>query len=316
MIAELVQPGDRQQRRLAALEHVDELPARQAARDLGDLALRGRRLDEDHVGTGFKIGGRALERALEPLHGDCVGARDHHEIGIVQRIAHGAQLLRHLGRRHERLVVVVAALLGKGLILEVERRNAGALEGAGGALRIKRVAVAGIGIGDDRDADDVDHSGKPRDDLVRRDQADVRYAAGPRDGAAARVHRGKPGLLDEARGEPVERPRGDDGLLRPQQGPQPGRRPHQLLSMSQNAARIVLIYRPGIAGATPLVESKGFLMFVLPKLPDPRPPAAAMIGKRLNPPASRSLGIVDRTARNRRTGHSWAPVTTPPSTAS
>ena len=52
--------------------------------------------------------------------------------------------------RHEALVVVVAAFLRKGLILEMERRDPGALEGARGGLRIERIAVAGIGISDDR----------------------------------------------------------------------------------------------------------------------------------------------------------------------
>ncbi len=50
----------------------------------------------------------------------------------------------------------MAALLGEGLVLEMEGGDADALEGAGGALRGERVAVAGIGIGDHRDAHRLD----------------------------------------------------------------------------------------------------------------------------------------------------------------
>ncbi len=149
------------------------------------------------------IGRGARERGLVAFDGNRIGAGDDDEIGIGERVAHGVELLHHLGGRNDALVVVVAALLGEGLVLEVERGDADALEGAGGALRGQRVAVAGVGIGDHRHAHRLDHLGKPLDDLVGRDQAHVGHAGAARDGAAARIDRGEARLLDEARGEAV-----------------------------------------------------------------------------------------------------------------
>ena len=154
---------------------------------------------------GFDIGGGAIERGLETFDRDGIGAADHHEIGIMQRVAHRMKPLHHLGRRHQRLVVIMAAFFWENLVLEMERRDAGALEGAGGALRGERVAVAGIGVGDHRHRDRLDHLGEPPDDFIGRHQANVRYAGRAGDGAAARIDGRKAGLLDEPGRKLVER---------------------------------------------------------------------------------------------------------------
>ena len=52
----------------------------------------------------------------------------------------------------------------------MEGRDAGAFEGARGRLRIERVAVAGIGVGDERHLDDIDHRSEPVDDRAHRDK--------------------------------------------------------------------------------------------------------------------------------------------------
>src|SRR5215831_6603848 len=48
LVAEFLQARHRQQRRLAALEHVDELPSGKALGNFGDLGFGGRRLDKAH----------------------------------------------------------------------------------------------------------------------------------------------------------------------------------------------------------------------------------------------------------------------------
>ena len=108
----------------------------------------------------------------------------------------------------------MAALLREGLVLQMEGGDAGALERARRALGGQRIAVSGVGIGDDRHAHHLDHGGEPLHDLVGRDQADVGHPGAARDGAAARIDRGKAGLLDEARGEAVERARRDHDAVR------------------------------------------------------------------------------------------------------
>ena len=169
----------------------------------------GRRLHEAHVGAGFEILCGALQRGLETFDRNGIGARDDDEIAVMQGIPHGVQARHHLGRGHQRLVVVMAAFLRKRLVLEVEGGDAGAFESAGRALRRQRIAVAGIRIGDDRHADRLHDFGEPPLDLVRRDQPHVGYAGRPRDRAAARIDGGKAGLLDQARGQAVERTGGD-----------------------------------------------------------------------------------------------------------
>ena len=84
MEAQLREPGDRQQRRLAALEHVDQLPSGQAPRDFGDLRFAGRRVEERDVGARFDIRVAAVDRRVETFDGDRVGAGNDDEVGIVQ----------------------------------------------------------------------------------------------------------------------------------------------------------------------------------------------------------------------------------------
>ena len=134
---------------------------------------------------------RALNGRVEAFHGQRVGAGDQQEIGIGQRLARGAELLRHLRRRHDRLVVVVAAALGKRLVLQVERGHPGPLELAHRATDVQRVAVAGVGVGDDRHARLLDDVGEPVDDLARREQAEVGIAHAARDPPAGGVERGE-----------------------------------------------------------------------------------------------------------------------------
>ena len=113
----------------------------------------------------------------------------------------------------------MAAFLREGLVLEMERRDAGTFEGARRALGRERIAVAGIGIGDHRHRDRLDDFGEPRDDLVRRHQPHVGHAGRARDGAAARIDGRKARLLDEARRQSVERAGGDDDFSPAHHGP-------------------------------------------------------------------------------------------------
>ena len=162
------------------------------------------RLDKDHVGAGLDIGGGTVERSFKPLHRNRVGAGDDDEIGIVQGVAHGLELRHHLSGRHDALVVIVAAFLREGLVFQMEGGNARALEGARGGLRIERIAIAGVGIGDDRHIDDIHHRGESFDNVADRDQAEVRHPGGSGDGAAAGIDRRKSRLRHEPRRQAVK----------------------------------------------------------------------------------------------------------------
>ena len=66
------------------------------------------------------------------------------------RIDGGLDLAGHLGGRDEALVVQMAAALREALVLELDRARAGALEEPHRALDVERIAVAGVGIDDER----------------------------------------------------------------------------------------------------------------------------------------------------------------------
>ena len=113
-------------------------------------------------------------------------------------------LPHHLRRRNQRLVVEMAAALGKVLVLELDGIGAGALEQAHGALDIERVAVAGIGIDHEMRRHAVADQADGLDHLAHADQPDV-GAAEPRigDGRAGDVERLEAGLFGDQRGERV-----------------------------------------------------------------------------------------------------------------
>ena len=62
------------------------------------LLFGARRLDEGDIGAGFDIGLRALDRVLEAVHGNGVGAGHDGEVAIVAGVHRGVNFLHHLGR--------------------------------------------------------------------------------------------------------------------------------------------------------------------------------------------------------------------------
>jgi hypothetical protein len=92
-----------------------------------ELFARLRRLDEADIGAGLQVGVHAVDRRLQPLDRARVGARDDHHVGVAPRVGRGLDLAHHLGLADDLLALVVAALLRRHLVLEVERRDAGLL---------------------------------------------------------------------------------------------------------------------------------------------------------------------------------------------
>ena len=122
------------------------------------------------------------------------------------------QLLDHLLGADQLLPRVVAALLGRHLVLEVDRGRAEALELAHGTDDVERVAVAGVGVGDDWQRGGVDNLAQPRQHLGHRQQAEVRHPAAPGHGAAAAVDGGEARRGGDPRRQPVVYPRRHDNL--------------------------------------------------------------------------------------------------------
>ena len=195
-------------------------------RDRLDLLDAHRRLDEDHVGARRGVDVRPRDRRVETFDGQRIRARDEHQVRVARGGARRAQLLRHLARGDHRLVVVVPAALGKRLVLEVQRRDAGALELAHGPLGVQRIAIAGVGIRDDGHAGVLDDVGEPIDDLAQGKEAEVGVAHAACDTAAGGVDRRKSRPRHEARRQSVPDAGRDDDVAGAKQRPQPRRRLH------------------------------------------------------------------------------------------
>ena len=119
--------------------------------------------------------------------------------GIDRRL----DLADHLGARDDLLPLVMAAFLRRDLVLDMKPGDPGFLVLAHGADDIDRVAVAGIGVGDDRDRYRLDRQPDKADIFDHRQQPEIGVAAGARVAAAGQVNRGEPGLLDKPRRQRV-----------------------------------------------------------------------------------------------------------------
>ena len=99
-------------------------------------------------------------------------------------------------RRNQRLVVEMAAALGKVLVLDLDRVGAGAFEQPHGALDIERVTVAGVGVDDEMGGDAVADQRDGIGDFAHADEADVRPPE-PRigDGRAGNIERLETGAV-------------------------------------------------------------------------------------------------------------------------
>ncbi len=95
---------------------------------------------------------------------------------IVARVDRRLDLARHLAGRDHDLLGKVAAALRVGLVLDLDGVGARALEGAHGALRIERIAEAGIRIDDEPRRDAIADEGDGLGNLGGRHEADVRPA--------------------------------------------------------------------------------------------------------------------------------------------
>ena len=180
-----------QVRRLAArCSVIEERNALEVACDALDVIAHGWRLHKQHVRARFAIAHAAFQRGFKPFHGDRIRARNDDEIRIVARIAGGLDLRQHVGGRDDALAGKVPAALGPVLVLDVDAGNAGLLEIAHGTPGVDRVAVAGVGVGDDGKSRGIGNAGCVVDHFGGREEADIRHTEAREARAESRhVHR-------------------------------------------------------------------------------------------------------------------------------
>jgi hypothetical protein len=113
----------------------------------------------------------------------------------------------HLAEADDLLALVMAAFLGADLVLDVECGDPRLLVLAHRADHVDRVAIAGVGIGDDRDRDRLDRQPDKADILRQGEQSEIGIAVRSRIAAAGQIDRLEPGLFDEPRRQRVVGPR-------------------------------------------------------------------------------------------------------------
>src|SRR5581483_7002082 len=157
---------------------------------------------------------------------------------IAARVGRRPQPRDHLFGRNQRPLQLVAALLGAGLILDLDRGGAGRLELAHRALHLQQVAVAVVGVGDDRQIHDRGGAPHPLRHLAQGDEAQVRQPQRRgRLAVAGQVDAGEAGLLDQQRREHVVGAGRDHDPVPAQQVAQRGAAPRAVVHGSTSHAR-------------------------------------------------------------------------------
>ena len=118
---------------------------------VADVVGRHRRVGEQQVRAGFGVEVEAPDRFGEAVRRQHVGARLDDEIGIDARVRRGADLLHHLLGGDHFLALQVAAALRPHLVLEHQAGHARALERAHRVMHVDRIAVAGVGVGEQQE---------------------------------------------------------------------------------------------------------------------------------------------------------------------
>lgn len=167
--------------------------------------------------------GGPVDRLAEPVLVPRVGTGEDQDVApLLARVACGADALHRLAPVHHLLAAGVAAALGRELILDHHRREAGRGVPRHRALHVEGVAVAGVAVADHRKRGRRADLAPGGDHLAIGDQPHIgRPDARRRHREARHEGRREPLLLDQPRGQCV----GGGGNLNAaparQQRPQP-----------------------------------------------------------------------------------------------
>ncbi len=271
----------------------------QSPGDVGQLCLVLGRLDPEHVRACIAVAQRAVDRLVDAVDRQAVGAGDDHEVLVGPRRDGRLQLADHLAGRDHVLALHVAAALGRLLVLQVDARHAARLVVVHRADHVDRVAVAGVGICDHRDGDRLRHAPGVLDHLAARQQRHIGTAEqGAGGGEAAHVDDVEAGLLDQPSGQPVVGTDGQHGRG-PQELPQPG--VARLRALEE--IRHVLVSLSYPAG-----RARGPRPSMPVKMDRPGPPFFRPIAATCGFPASPSSGVGDQVQRARRYSRGVMPI--------
>ena len=141
-----------------------------------------------------------MEGILKPIHRIGIGPCNNHEVGVLPGINGGAYFLDHLVKGNNLLALHMAAFLGPELVLDVNGGHSCSLILADRATHIDRVAIACIGISDERSiANNGSEGCGPAHHLAHGQEADIGLTEHTgRCAEAGHVHGRKSCLSNEA----------------------------------------------------------------------------------------------------------------------
>jgi len=200
----LVEVARGQYGRAPALDHVGDERAADPGSDPAHLLPGLRGLDERGVGAELAASAGARDGLVEAHRRARVGAGHDYKVARGPRVKGRAELFGVLGILGDLLACHVAAPLWPALVLEEHPRRAGALEALDEPPDAQRVAIARVGVDDDRRAGGAAYARRVGDGLAGSCKAIVGQAEhGGRCAIAGLEHRLKSGKLRQARPERV-----------------------------------------------------------------------------------------------------------------
>ena len=123
----------------------------------------------------------------------------------------------------------MAAFFREFLVLDMDTGDPGRLVGAHRAHDVELVAIAGVGVGDDRELDRRSDAAAIRHHLRHRDEAEIGIAQHRRRAGAGHVDRLEPGALDQPRRDAIIGAGRHHHAIAPHQLAKPGRLGHRFL---------------------------------------------------------------------------------------
>ena len=111
------------------------------------------RIGEDHVGAGFRIGARTPQHALDALDRQRVRARDDGKSIVPASQAGRFDLFHTFDQGYHLLAGHVPAALRMHLVLDIDAGKPRLLEHLHRVVHVHGIAVAGVGIGGQRDGE-------------------------------------------------------------------------------------------------------------------------------------------------------------------
>lgn len=200
----LVEVARGQDGRAAALDHVGDERAANLGSDPAHLRPGLRGLDERGVGAELAAGAGARDGLVKAHRRACVGAGNNDKVARGSRVKGRPELFGVLCILGDLLACHVAAPLWPALVLEEHSSSACPLEALDEPPDAQRVAIARVGVYDDRCAGGAADSRRVGDGLAGADKAIVGQAEHRgRRAIAGLEHRLKAGKLRQARTERV-----------------------------------------------------------------------------------------------------------------